>query len=465
MKLSFRNRIALFTAVAAAATIGLVFFLVYGVVYITAYNHLDDDIRQEKDEVLNNLRWAGDTIIIESMPEWEEKEHNQIEVNPVFLQVVNSQSKLLFRSSNLQNDILLFDAKLSRDAFFNSRIDDQRIRQGQFPIINERNAVIGHLTVGISQEESAVVLHNLRNTLWIAFPLLLIILFMATAIAASRGIAPVKKLIQAASGISEANIDSRLPLPENKDEIYQLATTINELLNRVEGGMLREKQFTADASHEIRTPLTAIRGTLEVLLRKQREPSKYEEKISRVIHEVDRLNAMLDQLLQLARLESGHIPVNRTPVAMDACFRALADKWQPRLQEKNMELRLQIPPVSSVTTDAALLDIILDNLIGNAIKYGHSGGHIDCIWQPETQSLTIRDDGPGIPAAHLSNLFNRFYRADNSRSSAVPGAGLGLSIAKKLADLLGIRLSVSSREGEGTAFVLDFSSETVIGVA
>jgi hypothetical protein len=113
-------------------------------------------------------------------------------VNPVFLQVVNSQSKLLFRSSNLQNDILLFDPNLSEENFFNSHIGDHRIRQGQFPIKNERGAIIGHLTVGISQEESAIVLQNLRTTLWIAFPLLLGILFLATALAASKGIAPVQ---------------------------------------------------------------------------------------------------------------------------------------------------------------------------------------------------------------------------------------------------------------------------------
>lgn len=456
MKLSFRNRIALLTAMAAAVTIGLVFVVVYGVVYFTAYNHLDDDIRQEKEEVLSNLRWTGDSIIIESMPEWEEQEHNQIEVNPVFLQIVSKQGKIRFRTSNLQNNILLFDPNLSKEDFFNSNIGDERIRQGQFPIMNESNVVIGHLTVAISQEESAVVLHNLRNTLWIAFPLLLIILFIATAVAASKGIAPVKKLIQAASGISEANIDSRLPLPENKDEIYQLATTINELLQRVESGIQREKQFTADASHEIRTPLTAIRGTLEVLLRKQREPAQYEEKISRVIGEVDRLYRMLDQLLQLARLESGNIPINRTPIALEVLLGTLADKWQPRLQEKNVELRLQIPPAAALTTDTALLNIILDNLIGNAIKYGRAGGHIDCIWQAENTSLTIKDDGPGIPPQQLPYVFDRFYRADDSRSSTVPGAGLGLSIAKKLADLLSIRLSVSSREGEETEFMLDF---------
>ena len=167
--------------------------------------------------MLSNLRWMGDSIIIAHMPEWEEKEHQQIEVNPTFLQLVDAGGHLLFRSSNLQKDILLFDPKLIREAFFNSLINDQRIRQGQFPIQNEHGTIIGHLTVGIAQEQSAIVLYNLRTTLWIAFPLMLLILYLATSLAASKGISPVKQLIQAASGISEVNINARLPLPENKD--------------------------------------------------------------------------------------------------------------------------------------------------------------------------------------------------------------------------------------------------------
>lgn len=456
MKLSFRNRIALFTAMAAAITIGLVFVVVYGVVHITAYKHLDDDIRREKEEVMINLRWAGDSMLIEDLPEWEEKEHLRIEVNPTFLQIVDAGGRLLFRSSNLQQDKLLFDPHYSRETFFDSHIGARRIRQGQFPILNKHQTVIGHLSVGISQEESAIVLHNLRNTLWLAFPLVLLALFLAAGFAASRSIAPVQQLIQAAAGIRETNIDSRLPLPENKDEIYQLATTINELLQRVENGIIREKQFTADASHEMRTPLTAIRGTLEVLLRKHREPAQYEEKIRRVIEDVDRLHGLLEQLLQLARLESDKITVRRSPVRLAVFGQAIVQKWDARLREKNMELQLQIPPEAILHTDENLLTIIIDNLLGNAIKYGHAGGHIAWIWQPEKAAFIIRDDGPGISPEHLQRIFDRFYRADNSRSSAVRGAGLGLAIAKKLADLLGIRLTVSSTEGEGTDFTLNF---------
>lgn len=456
MNLRFRDRIALFTALAAAATIGLVFLVVYGVVYYTAINHLDNDIWQEKEEVLRELEWTVDSILLHAMPEWEEKEHEQIEVNPTFIQIVDVNGRLLFRSSNLQQDILLFNPNLQHYTYFNSRIKEQRIRQGQFPIVNKKGIVIGHLSVGISQQESAVVLQNLRTTLWIAFPLLLVVLFLATALAASQGIAPVQQLIRAASNIGEANIQSRLPLPGNKDEIHQLATTINDLLQRLEGSVQREKQFTADASHEIRTPLTAIRGMLEVLTRKKREPEQYEQKIKLVINEVDRLHALIDQLLQLARLESARAPVNMAPVELREFMEDLASKWTPRLHEKKMTLELHIPLSITLITDASLLRFILDNILENAYKYSNPGGHIECSWHMQDKSLTISDNGPGISEIHLSHIFDRFYRTDSSRSSEIQGVGLGLSIAKKMADLLHIHLTVDSREGEGTAFTLHF---------
>ncbi|MBK7562085.1 MAG: HAMP domain-containing protein [Chitinophagaceae bacterium] len=126
--------------------------------------------------------------------------------------------------------------------------------------------------------------------------MLVIVLYIVIYFAASKAIAPVYQLIRAASGINDSNINTRLPLPPNQDELYQLAKTINELLNRIETSIQQQKQFTADASHEIRTPLSAIRGTLEVLLRKKRDPEQYEEKIKDVIGQTERLNQLLDQL-------------------------------------------------------------------------------------------------------------------------------------------------------------------------
>ncbi|MCF8238658.1 MAG: HAMP domain-containing histidine kinase [Saprospiraceae bacterium] len=459
MKLRLRNRIALFTAIAAAVTIGVVFLAVYGVVFITAYNHLDADIYQEKKEVLSSLRWKGDAIIIDDMPEWEENEHIDVEVNPTFLQIVDTKGRVLFRSSNLDEDILLYNPNLISDQFFNSRIGAKRIRQGQFPINNEEGVVIGQITIGISQEESAIVLHNLRNILWISFPLLLLILFAATSVAAAKGIAPVQQLIQAARRIGESDFHSRLPLPENRDELYLLALTINELLQRVDNGVQREKQFTSDASHEIRTPLTAIRGTLEVLVRKPREREHYEGKIAGVILEVDRINGILDQLLQLARLENGGFPIQHLPLDLASFLSERARQWESRMLDKEMKFTLDIVSAAHVYTDAALLGLILDNLISNAWKYGNRGGHITLSWNPRMHVLAVSDDGPGMADNHLKQVFDRFYRSDDSRSSTIPGAGLGLSIARKLADLLDLRITVASTEGTGTTFFLQFSDQ------
>lgn len=409
----------------------------------------------KKEEILNTLDWKADSIIINKMPEWEEAEHKKIEVNPTFIQIVDNRERMIFKSANLQSNHFLFNPDNTSEHFFNSLVDKQRLRMGQFPIRNDEGKIIGQLTVGISQQESYYVLNNLLITLCISFLLLLLVLYVVIYITASKAIAPVQQLIKAASGFNDPNINNRLPLPQNEDEIYQLAKTINELLSRIEKSIQQQKQFTADASHEIRTPLSAIRGTLEILLRKKREPEQYEEKIKQVITQTDRLNQLLDQLLQLARVESGAVITKKEPVAILELIEAVSQKWQKNMAEKNTRLQLSIPGDSSVLADPFYLDIIIDNLLSNAIKYGQENGKIDCTWNALTKTLSITDDGPGITAEQVPFLFNRFYRADDSRSTDIPGSGLGLSIVKKLADLLQIDITVQSAPGN-TSFSLQF---------
>jgi two-component system heavy metal sensor histidine kinase CusS len=457
MKLSFKKRIAVFNTLAVAITTAIVFLVIYAVVYNSSYRHLDSDILLEKEEILNTLDWKGDSIIINKMPEWEEAEHNKVEVNPTFIQIVDNKERMIFKSANLRSNHFLFDPSNNKENFFNSLVDKQRLRLGQFPIRNDEGKLIGQLTVGISQQESYYVLNNLLISLCISFPILLLVLYLVVYITASKAIAPVQRLIHAASVIDDSNIDTRLPLPENEDELYQLAKTINELLNRIETSVQQQKQFTSDASHEIRTPLAAIRGTLEVLLRKRREPEQYEERIKEVITQTDRLNSLLDQLLQLARAESGAILTKKEPVAIRQLVEHAAAKWQKNMADKNTSLQLNIPGNSLVFTDPFYLDIIVDNLLSNAVKYGKENGKLICSWNEANKTLSIADDGTGIDAVQLPLLFDRFFRADDSRSSAIAGSGLGLAIVKKLANLLHINIAVSSVPGN-TVFSLQFAA-------
>ncbi len=457
MKLSFKKRIALFNTLAVAITTAIVFTVIYAVARFSSFRHLDSDITQEKTEIINSLDWNDDSIIVNKMPEWEESEHRKVEVNPTFIQIVDKEEKLVFKSANLQANHFLYNPNNKQQNFYNTRIADQRLRIGQFPIKNDRGKIIGHLTVGISQQESYYVLNNLLLTLSIIFPIVLLVMYIVIYLSASRAIAPVHRLIRAASGITDSNINTRLPLPANEDEIFQLATTINELLNRIENSIKQQKQFTADASHEIRTPLAAIRGTLEILLRKKREPEQYEEKIRDAIVQTDRLNLLLEQLLQLARMESGS--VKKEIISLRFLLNETAKKWEKQMTEKDMQLNIALSRSSCVYADYFLMAIVMDNLFSNAIKYGATNGKITCDWDESKKIFSISNEGPAIAAEQIPILFNRFYRADNSRSSHIPGSGLGLAIVKQICDVQRIAITVKSGDGI-TTFLLQFPEKS-----
>lgn len=455
MKFSFKKRIAVFNTLAVAITTAFVFIIIYGVVYLSSYRHLDADILLEKEVILKTLDWKGDFISTKKMSDWEESEHKKIEANPTFIQIVDNQEKMIFKTVNLQSNHFLFNPENEKASFYNTHLGNQRLRLGQFPIKNETGKIIGQLTIGVSQQESYFVLQNLLITLCISFPILLLILYLVIYFTASKAIAPVHQLIHAAAGINDSNINTRLPLPENKDEIYQLGKTINELLSRIDISIQQQKQFTADASHEIRTPLTAIRGTLEVLIRKQREPQQYEEKIKEVISQTDRLNKLLDQLLQLARLESGS--VKNEAVYLNEILKETEFKFSEHIKDKKIRITSAIDASVCIQSDAFFLSIIIDNLFSNAVKYASVNGSVNYGWDSRTKTFSISNDGIEITEQQIPYLFNRFYRTDNSRNSLIPGTGLGLAIVKKLADLQNIVIHVSTTPGT-TIFSLKFPS-------
>ncbi len=456
MTLKFKNRIAIFNTLAVALITALVFVVIYWVVHESSYAHLDSDIVAEKDEVISNLDWHKDSIIINKMPEWDEAEHNKVEVNPTLLQLVDTKGKVIFHSTNLLEGHFLYNPNIETEMFYNDEISGQKIRSGQFPVKNDSGDVIGQLTIAISRQESYIILNNLVLVLFIAFPIVLVVLFYASSLAASKAIEPIHQLIKTTSGISDSTIGTRLILPVRKDELYELAKTMNELLARIEGSMLQQKQFTSDASHEIRTPLSAIRGTLEVLIRRPREPKLYEEKITGIIQQVDRLDDLLQQLLQLARIESGTTVAQKEVIVLSGLIATLIEKWKESASVKLISFDLEVPGDAIIYGDKLFLEIILNNLVMNAIKYGKDNGHVILQWLGESNTLAIRDDGHGIDSTHLPNIFNRFYRADEARSSTVKGSGLGLSIVKKLADLQHILLHAESLPGVGSSFTLQF---------
>ena len=452
---SFRNRIALNYIITTALLVGIVFVTIFIVVEIGVSNHLNDDLQTEVDRHSQEVEVKNGTIALKRHKEWMEREHNTVGVDPVFIEFLDIDGNLIDKSPNLKESHLLYDLKQNDNVFFDGELAEKRIRQVQVPILNERGERVGHLLVAVAREGSEVVLETLGRILLTTYPFILIILFFVARFIAGRSIKPINEIIDTSNRITKDNLTSRIPLPHNKDELYVLSDTINQLLDRIEKTIEREKSFTSYASHEFRTPLAVLKGTLEVLIRKPRQQEEYEEKVNYCIKEVDRLNHLVDELLILTRYENlkQSLKWENTDIKMivDESLKYL----ERNMQQKNMRILTNISSTDiPFRTDIYLLSTIIHNILSNAIKYSHRDSEIDINVQAEDNTilLEIADKGIGISEEDLEMVFDKFYRSTDHAD--IKGFGLGLPIVKRFCSLLNIKIQINSKEGVGTTVKL-----------
>ncbi len=459
MNLSFKDRIAFHYMLATAGIVLLLFFAIYYVVKTSMYYRLDQALEYEALKHVKEVSMVNGEIRFHNKAEWEEREHREAEVHPVFIQVVDAQGKLCDKSPNLKEAFLPYSSDKEPYQHYNASFDNKRIRVVQLPLeLGENRRAT--LVAAMSLEDAHMVLLSLKRTLLIAFPLVLLTLFFSSRLLAGRSIQPVISITNTLKKISKSNLSERIPLPEKKDELHELASAINDLLERLKQAFIREKQFTSDASHELRTPLSVIKGTFEVLLRKKRTPEEYIEKIEIGIKEIDRLNHTVEHLLTLARMETSESSLHPQPIELGALLEENLQSLHHPIYKKNIAVSLNGCLHCKVHTDKELLQLILYNLLSNAIKYSPEGGKIRLEIKDDQQHkwLTISDNGIGIDEKDLHKIFEPFYRSDLSRYAQIPGDGLGLSIVKKACDLLKIELLVESQNKKGTSFRLKIPS-------
>lgn len=455
LKFSFKNRIAFHYIITTALLIFVVFFTIYSIVKYSVYNHLNNDILKEVENHINEIEINDNTFRLIHLNEWNEREHNTLEVNPVFIEFLDENKQIQEKSPNLKNENLTFNPAIENNQLFDSKLLNNKIRQIQVPIYNQ-SKIIGYLLVAMSLEEATMVLQNLSKTLLIAYPLILLLLFLIARFIAGRSIKPITSIIQTADIITKDNLKTRIELPQKKDELYVLSQTINNLLNRIETAIEREKQFTSDASHELRTPLTVIKGTLEVLVRKPRTQEEYQEKINFCVAEVNRLNHLVDQLLMLARFEDQSQSLKMEKIVLNAIIFEVLSRFSNTIGSKKIKISANFPKDYTVCSDQYLLSIILTNLVSNALKYSNTNDTLTIQLSEVNQQIKceIIDTGIGIPAVDLQKIFHQFYRSQASEHPEIKGTGLGLSIVQKLSHLLNIKIEVSSEEGVGTHIIL-----------
>ena len=299
----------------------------------------------------------------------------------------------------------------------------------------------------VSVEDS---LARLRNAFLLGSGLLSLLAGVAGYFLAGRALAPIDEITNTARRISTAQLSARLNLPDTGDEVSRLAATFDEMLERIETGFERERRFTADASHELRTPLTAMKTILEIVRAGERSPAEYRGALEDLAEETDRLHALVEELLQLARGEGG-LTLAREPLDLALLLVDVADSLRPLLQDRPIELRCDLPASLRISGDTDQLIRLFLNLLDNALHYTNRGSiTLSAGEEAGYTCVEIADTGIGIPPEHLPHIFERFYRVESARSSR--GAGLGLSIARQIVQAHGGRLTVQSELGKGTTF-------------
>ena len=456
LSFSFKNRIAFNYIVSGSILIAIVFLFIYNIVKYSVYKHVNEEIQEELYKHLDDVSTdSNDTYLIQ-VDQWRAREHNSISVNPVFVEFYDNNKQLIDKSPNLKNSNVELLENSKNNKFSDTKLNGIPIRQIQTPIINKEK-VVGYLVVAMSLEDFEIV-QILKNILLISYPLILILLFLIARFFAGKSIKPVSTIIDTSSQITKDNLKTRIPLPVNKDELYVLSQNINNLLDRVENAIEREKQFTSDASHELRTPLAVMKGTMEVLIRKPRDQKEYEEKINFCITEVDRLNHMVDQLLLLARFENQKQNIKNETIYLNAIILDNLTRFSSKIENKKLKVNTEFSEDFYIQSDNYLVSIVISNLISNAIKYSNKNGeiNINLVNNNNQISFSIADKGIGISPVDIDKIFNSFYRSDVTNHAEIKGTGLGLSIVKRLCDLLKLEIAVESKLNHGTTFILSF---------
>ncbi len=454
---SYRNRIAINYLLATGTLLLLVFFLIFFVVQLAVYAHLDRTLRNVAQKHANEVHVENNKITFINKSEWEEREHREVEVNPVFIEVHGLDGKIMDKSPNLKIDELGFNPHIPTNKSFNTHLENQQIRQIKIEII--RNSTkYGYISAAIPIDGYLLVLSTLRNILFFTFIFSLLVLFLSARYLAGKSIQPVKTIINKARLINYNNLNDRIPVPVNNDELYELTVEINQLLERIHESIEREKQFTADAAHQLKTPLAVLKGSFGVLIRKPRTNEDLVKKITESMTEIERLSDIVDNLLLLARMNTNAMELRMTEISLIEAIDKVIQRLSRKIEHK--EIRLVFEPQSdfTVVNDPFIIDLILENLLSNAIKYSHKGGQIEiaCRHKNELVVLQLHDKGIGIASEEINKIFLPFYRGSSEVISHEKGSGIGLSIVTKACKIADINLTIQSRLYEGTHIQLEF---------
>ena len=299
----------------------------------------------------------------------------------------------------------------------------------------------------------------LRTAVLIMLPVFIFLAAVGGYLLARRSLRPIRSIRRTAEEVAESGDLSRRIQVASRDELGQLAQTFNRMFDRLETNFHAERQFTSDASHELRTPVSVILAQCEYAFENASDELELYECIGSIQKQGYRMSRLIESLLAFTRLEQQTEAVQLLPVDISTLTEETC-REQSELPEQQIVMETEIQPEILMAADPTLFSRMLSNLIRNAYRYGKEGGWIRVILKKTETGilLSVEDNGIGMAEEELPKIWNRFYRADPSRSSARGGLGLGLSMVRQIVEIHGGRIRVESREGEGSIFIVFFKN-------
>jgi len=301
------------------------------------------------------------------------------------------------------------------------------------------------------------MLEEVRQTFAWVIPIAIILASMGGYFLARKSLAPVVAMSSQAGRIGAENLHERLPIQNAKDELGRLAASFNELLERVDQSFERQRRFMSDASHELRTPAAILRGESEVALSQERPAEEYRESLAVLHAEAQRLTQIVEDLFTLTRADAGQYPLSPKEFYLDELVADCTHAARSLALAKQITLTCDVPEELPIRADEALLRRMILNLLDNAIKYTPARGRVtvSCERSGNEYALNVTDSGPGIPEDLQRRVFERFFRADKARTRSENdggGAGLGLSIARWIAEAHHGSLILGRSDSSGSTF-------------
>ena len=418
-----------------AAAFALAMAVVLAVAGLLLYQHLGSSL----DSTLNQSLRARATDVTALVAQAD----HGLRESPVlaaegrgFAQILDRRGRIFDQTPGLPRKSLLSHGELARASVApvyvgRTRLDGESVRLFATAVQAQGQRLT--VVVGSSLETRDDALVTLRDELLVGGPAALLLATLLGYLVAGAALRPVERMRGRAAEISARHLDERLPVVQSRDEISRLGETLNGMLARLETSLARERSFVADASHELRTPLAHVRAEVELALERPHERAELESALRAVAGETDRLSQLAEDLLLLARADDGALPLRREEVGARELIDGVATRYARRAAEAGRAIEVHGDETAYV--DRLRIEQALGNLIDNALRHGAGTISVSARAEGDSVVFAVHDEGGGFPERFADRAFERFSRADESRTSS--GAGLGLAIVAAVAEAHG----------------------------